>query len=124
MSSEADNFEGSLPLLEKYRVVKKLAAGGMASIFIAEQRGSGEICVVKTLHDHLAKDSVVGNRFLREARVASELRHPNIARLMDAKSENGIFYLAMEFIAGHDLESIMFKLMEQRKMLPPELSVR
>ena len=116
--------DGPLPVLEKYTILRKLAAGGMASIYVAEQRGSGEICVVKTLHEHLAQDSVVGNRFLREARVASELRHKNIARLMDAKSENGIFYLAMEFIAGHDLESMMFKLMEQRKMLPPELSVR
>src|SRR5262245_5381646 len=93
---EDGSGEGPLPVLEKYTILRKLAAGGMASIYVAERRGSGEICVVKTLHDHLAKDSVVGNRFLREARVASELRHKNIARLMDAKSENGVFYLAME----------------------------
>ncbi len=117
-------FEGSLPVLEKYSILRKLAAGGMASIYVAERKGSDEICVVKTLHDHLAQDSVVGNRFLREARVASELTHPNIARLTDAKSERGVFYLAMEYIAGHDLESMMFRLMEQRKMLPPELSIR
>src|SRR5687767_13981605 len=88
--SEGADSAGSMPVLEMYTVLKKLAAGGMASIYIAEQSGSGEICFVKTLHDHLAKDSVVGNRFLREARVASELRHKNIARLMDAKSENGV----------------------------------
>lgn len=115
--------DGALPVLEKYTVLKKLAAGGMAAIYVAQRSGSDEICVIKTLHDHLARDSVVGNRFLREAQVASLLQHENIARLMDAGRERGIFYLAMEFIAGHDLESMMFKLMEQRKMLPPELSI-
>lgn len=122
-SDEESREDGALPVLEKYAIVEKLAAGGMAAIYVAQRAGSDEICVIKTLHDHLARDSVVGNRFLREAQVASLLHHENIARLIDAGRERGVFYLAMEFIAGQDLETMMFKLMEQRKMLPPELSV-
>lgn len=103
-------------------VFDRLATGGMASIYLAQRRGSDQVCIIKVLHDHLAKDPVVGNRFLREAQVASLLDHPHIARLTDAGWDRGQFYLAMEYIAGQDLETMMFKLMEQRRMLPPELS--
>ena len=105
------------PQLSNYVVLDRLAVGGMAEIFIAQRSGSEDICVIKQLHEHLAKDAVVGNRFLREAQVAALLDHPNIARLSDAGRESGVFYLAMEFIAGQDLESMMFKLMEERRML-------
>lgn len=112
----------ALPVLERYVVFDRLATGGMASIYLAQRRGSDQVCIIKVLHDHLAKDPVVGNRFLREAQVASLLDHPHIARLTDAGWDRGQFYLAMEYIAGQDLETMMFKLMEQRRMLPPELS--
>jgi serine/threonine-protein kinase len=113
----------SMPALAKYDVILKLASGGMADIYVAQRSGEDDICVIKQLHEHLAKDQIVGNRFYREARVASALNHPNIARLTDAGREGDLFYLAMEFIAGQDVETMMFKLMEQRKMLPPQLSI-
>ncbi|MCK6547775.1 protein kinase [Myxococcota bacterium] len=114
-----------IPALDRYAVLKKLAVGGMAEIFIAQRDGADDICVVKLLHEHLTRDATVSSRFLREAQVASLLQHPNIAHLTDAKRDpSGRFlYLAMEFIAGQDVEQMMFKLMEQKKMLPPELSV-
>lgn len=111
------------PRLSRYQVHQRLAVGGMAEIFVAQKHGSPDVCVVKQLHSHLAEDGVVGARFLREAQVASLLNHPHIARLTDAAREAGNFYLAMEHIAGQDVETMMFRLMEQRKMLPPELSV-
>jgi serine/threonine-protein kinase len=123
-SSDAEvQPQEAVPTLSKYDVVLKLASGGMADIFVAQRSGDEEICVIKQLHAHLSKDPIVGNRFYREARVASALDHPNIARLTDAGREGGLFYLAMEFIAGQDIETMMFRLMEQRKMLPPALSV-
>lgn len=114
-----------IPLLDRYAVLKKLAVGGMAEIFIAQRDGADDICVVKLLHEHLTRDATVSSRFLREAQVASLLQHQNIAHLTDAKRDpSGRFlYLAMEFIAGQDVEQMMFKLMEQKKMLPPELSI-
>jgi serine/threonine protein kinase len=113
------------PQLPGYEILQKLAVGGMAEIFVAQKFGSPDVCVVKQLHAHLSEDSVVGARFLREAQVASFLNHRHIARLTDARriGDKGRFYLAMEFIAGQDVETMMFRLMEQRKMLPPELSV-
>lgn len=119
-STEAETK--ALPVLDRYVVFDRLATGGMASIYLAQRRGLDRVCIIKVLHDHLAKDPVVGNRFLREAQVAALLDHPHIARLTDAGWDRGQFYLAMEYIAGQDLETMMFKLMEQRRMLPPELS--
>jgi serine/threonine-protein kinase len=117
------SLEGT-PQLSRYTILQKLAVGGMAEIFVAQKHGSPDVCVVKQLHAHLSKDTVVGARFLREAQVAALLDHPHIAKLTDARREdNGAFYLAMEFIPGQDVETMMFRLMEQRKMLPPELSM-
>jgi eukaryotic-like serine/threonine-protein kinase len=119
----APSPSADVPKIARYEILSKLASGGMAEIFIAQRHGSDDICVIKQLHDHLAKDPVVANRFLREAQVAFYLDHPNIARIIDADFSGKNVYLAMEFIGGQDIESMMFKLMEQQKMLPPALSV-
>jgi eukaryotic-like serine/threonine-protein kinase len=122
VSTTASPSTSPLPELDRYVVFDRLATGGMATIYLAQRKGADDICIIKVLHEHLSKDPVVGNRFLREAQVASLLDHPHIARLTDAGWDKGQFYLAMEYIAGQDLETMMFKLMEQRRMLPPELS--
>ncbi len=109
--------------LQDYVVLDKLASGGMATIHIAQRKHSDDVCIIKILHENYAQDPVVTSRFKREARVAALLDHPNIARLLDAKQDGEHFFLAMEFIAGKDLESLMFKLAEERRMLPPALSV-
>lgn len=115
--------DGALPTLERYTVLHRLAVGGMAQIFVAQRNGSNDICIIKQLRDHLTQDPVVANRFLREAQVAALLAHPNIARLTDAGREGGLLYLAMEFIAGKDIEAMMLRLLAQRKILPPALSI-
>lgn len=123
MSQQQAKKTTALPELEHYEVIEKLAVGGMAAIFSARRKGSQEICVIKALHDHYAQDPIVANRFLREAQVAAMLQHPKIAHLTDAKREGDIFFLAMEYIAGQDLETMMFRLMEHRRMLPPGLTL-
>src|SRR5262249_2722910 len=53
--------------LSKYRFIQKIAQGGIAEIYLAQRHGSSEICVIKQLLAPFAGDSIVGNRFLREA---------------------------------------------------------
>ncbi|MCB9655593.1 MAG: protein kinase [Deltaproteobacteria bacterium] len=111
------------PNIPGYVPLEKLASGGMATVWLAQRKGSEVLCVIKQLHPHLAEDRVVTNRFLREAAVASELDHPGIARVIDAGRQDEVFYIAVEFIAGQDLETMMRKLAAADKMLPPALSL-
>ncbi|MBK8012670.1 MAG: protein kinase [Deltaproteobacteria bacterium] len=117
------NAPAQPPSIPGYVPLEKLASGGMATVWLAQRRGSEVLCVIKQLHPHLAQDHVVANRFLREASVASELDHPGIARLIDAGRQDEAFYIAVEFIAGQDLETMMRKLAASDKMLPPALSL-
>ncbi len=72
----------------------------MASVFRARRDGASEDCVLKLLHLELEGDVVAQKRFLREAHLTSALHHPNVARLLDAGSAEGSFYIAFEFIEG------------------------
>lgn len=113
----------TLPVLEKYELVQELGAGGMATLFRAFRRSDGRPCAIKVLHEQLAKDNQISARFLREAQVAAELDHPNIARLLDARAENGLFYIAMELIAGRDLEETMEAMAERGETIPIDVAV-
>ena len=95
----------------------------MAQVYLAQKDGSPDVCVLKQLLGELAGHATAGKRFYREAHVASYLSHPNIARTIDAGFEDDAFCIAMEFISGRDVESMMHLLMRQGRMLPYEVSV-
>ena len=67
----------------KYEVVRKLREGGMGAIFLVRHRLLDELRVVKVLRSQLTNDEDLKQRFLREARIAIQLRHPNVAQLYD-----------------------------------------
>lgn len=114
---------GTRKRLGRYTILESLAKGGMAQVFIAQKDNAPEICVLKQLLGELETHATAGKRFYREAHVASYLQHPRIARTIDAGFEDGAFCIAMEFIAGRDVESLMHLLMRQGRMLPYELSL-
>jgi hypothetical protein len=114
---------GTQKRLGRYTILESLAKGGMAQVFIAQKDNAPEICVLKQLLGELETHATAGKRFYREAHVASYLQHPRIARTIDAGFEDGAFCIAMEFIAGRDVESLMHLLMRQGRMLPYELSL-
>lgn len=122
MSSPATP-SGGVRRLGRYTILEALAKGGMAQVFIAQKDNAPEICVLKQLLGELETHATAGKRFYREAHVASYLDHPRIARTIDAGFEDGAFCIAMEFIAGRDVESLMHLLMRQGRMLPYELSL-
>jgi len=84
----------------RYKVVRKLGGGGMASVFLAEHAQLRRTVVLKVLHGHLAKDPEMLTRFQREAQAASELVHPNIVPILDAGEADGILYTVMPYLVG------------------------
>jgi serine/threonine-protein kinase len=94
----------------KYTLLRKLAVGGMAELFLALQRsvaGFEKLIVVKRVLPHLAKDSSFIEMLLAEARIAATLNHPNVGHIYDVGSVDGQFYIAMEHIHGEDLRSLV-----------------
>ena len=94
----------------KYTLIRKLATGGMAELFLALQRsvaGFEKLIVVKRILPHLAKDTAFIEMLLAEARIAATLNHPNVAHIYDVGVNDGQYYIAMEYIHGEDLRSIV-----------------
>ena len=89
----------------KYEVVRKLREGGMGAIYLVRHRLLDELRVVKVLRSQLTSDEDLKQRFLREAKTAIQLRHPNIAQLYDFSiDDEGTAYIVMEYIDGVKLE--------------------
>lgn len=112
----------------RYILLKKLAAGGMAEVFLAcPQEGEGardERVVIKRILPNLAADEHFVTMFLNEARIAARLSHPNIVRLFDLGKEGQSYFLAMEFIHGEDLGALIARLNAQGLQLPLPLVLR
>ncbi len=101
--------EPELQLIEgKYEILRKLREGGMGAVYKVRHRLLDEIRVIKVIRPHLSRDEALRRRFLREARAAVRLRHPNIAQLYDfTLDEQGTAYMVMEFIDGEDLGRLL-----------------
>ncbi len=103
---------------EKYEILEKLRQGGMGAVYKARHRLLDEIRALKVLRSWALGTEEAQARFLREARVASRLRHPNLAVLHDfAVDEDGDAYLVSEFIDGWTLRELL------RRLGPPPLSL-
>lgn len=86
-----------------YRLVHPLGSGGMSSVFLATHVESGHEVALKVLPRSLAKNPTLLQRFLREAKSAESLEHPNIVAIYDRGSEQGRYYLVLEYVSGGDL---------------------
>jgi serine/threonine protein kinase len=84
----------------RYRVLKRMGGGGMASVYLAEHAQLERPVVLKVLHGHLAKDSEMLERFRREARAASQLVHPNIVPIIDAGDVEDVMFTVMPYMPG------------------------
>ncbi len=87
---------------DRYDVERLVGEGGMATVFLAEDRRHGRRVAIKTLRPELAV-SIGADRFLREVRVAASLQHPNVLGLYDSGESNGILYFVMPFVEGESL---------------------
>jgi serine/threonine protein kinase len=88
----------------KYEIVQRLASGGMGEVYLVRHVHLQELRVVKILRQDLAADPVAQKRFVREARLATQIKHPNVAILYDfARLPEGSFYMVWEHIQGQDV---------------------
>lgn len=93
---------------EKYEIVEFLGAGGMGVVYRARQRSLGREVALKLLNAGHAREPEARRRFLREAKVASALTHPSVVQIFDVgEAENGVIYLAMEFLRGRTLWEVI-----------------
>jgi serine/threonine protein kinase len=92
----------------KYRVDKLLGSGSTGDVYLSTHVGLDKVVALKVLHADMVKHENFVERFKREARAASRLEHPNSVRVLDfGEDPNGILYIAMEFIDGRDLWSLL-----------------
>lgn len=90
----------------KYKIVREIGRGGMATVYLAEDLRHGRDVAVKVLHPDLA--SALGtDRFLREIRLAARLNHPHILPLFDSGEAGGFLYYVMPYIEGESLRDLM-----------------
>ena len=85
-----------------------VGVGGMGRVYKAEQSTLGRTVAVKVIHPHLLGDEQTVARFYQEARASSRLNHPNSVSIIDfGRTDDGVLYLAMEFLSGKDLALVM-----------------
>jgi serine/threonine protein kinase len=99
--------------LGKYEIVSRLAVGGMAEIFLARAvglPGFQKMVVIKRILPQLANKPDFVEMFLDEARIAAVLQHPNVVQTYDIGVVGGNYFIAMEYLHGEELRSIMRKL--------------
>jgi serine/threonine-protein kinase len=105
----------------RYMVLQKLGQGGMGAVYRGTQLGLGREVAIKVVSAHLVTEPDVVKRFLREAKLASRLTHPNAVAVLDFnQTDDGLFYLVMELVAGRTLD----KVFEEEHALRAERIIR
>ena len=103
-----------------FRIVAQLGQGGMGAVYKAVQESVEREVALKVLAPHFAKSPQAGDRFLREARTAGKVNHPNVISIIDVGKEQGQYYMALELVTGGDAEQLCHKhggfLPEQRAL--------
>ena len=92
--------------LGKYKLLERIGLGGMGQVFLAEHVSMRRQVALKVLPPEMSTNEYTRERFMREARAAGQLNHPNLVRAMDVDGEGEVLYLVLEYIDGvtlHDL---------------------
>lgn len=111
----------------RYTVLRQLAAGGMAEIYLARQSTAGGLdrqVVVKRVLPHLASDARIISMFLDEAHTALRLSHPNVVRLFDVGQDERGYFLVMEYLRGRDLAAVERRAHERGDAIPIDIAVQ
>ncbi|QDE70092.1 MULTISPECIES: serine/threonine protein kinase [Myxococcus] len=96
----------------KYRLIDRIAVGGMAEIFLAHQQqddGRESPVVIKRIRPHLSKHAAFVKMFLNEARLASQLNHPNVVQIHDLGKIADSYFIAMDYVSGRDMRRVVPK---------------
>ncbi len=122
--SDEGRYNRSMPLLPGdrlagYRIESVIARGGMGVVYRARQLDLGRTVALKVIAADRATDPVFRARFVREARLAASLDHPNVIPIFEAGDDGGLLFIAMRLVDGSDLE----RLIAREGRLAPERAV-
>jgi len=109
--------------LGRYHLLDRIAFGGMAEIYRAktfDATGQPHLVAVKRVLAHLAEDDDFIQMLVDEAKIASVLRHGNIARVYEFARAHGEYFIAMEHVDGKDMRTVLERCRTKKKPIPPE----
>jgi len=109
----------------KYTLIAHLATGGMAEIYLAKQLGIAgfeKLLVIKRILPHLAREDMFVQMFLDEARIAARLNHQNVVQIYDLGRVDTQYFIAMEYLEGESLASMMRQARKLHRPLSPWLA--
>lgn len=112
--------------LGPYELVRKIAAGGMAEVFLARHWGAGGFfhdVVVKRLFRHLGENEKLVRMFQDEGRLLAELSHPNIPQVHDLGFADGCWYLAMEYVDGPTVADLWIQGLKNGQPMPIPVAI-
>jgi serine/threonine protein kinase len=110
-----------------YRLLDRVAVGGMAEVFKAKRggvEGFEKIVAVKRILPHLSENQEFVDMFVNEAKMVAGLTHPNIVQIHDLGKLEKSYYIAMEYVHGRDLRTILRRAREKSLRMPLDLSLR
>ncbi len=111
--------ENSSVRLSRWKILRRIGAGGMGRVYLAKHRKLKKLAAVKVLPSDLASDPEYVKLFIREGRALARLKHPNIVEIFDIDQEAGIHFLIMEYVEGVSLK----ELLEQSGTVAPRVAV-
>jgi serine/threonine-protein kinase len=113
--------------LGRYELLIRLGRGGMASVWVARERapvsGKQRLVAVKAMLPELARDSAFRAMFLEEGQIVRSIDHPNVVKVHEVSEDHGILYMAMEWVEGDSLRTII-KEANRRRAIPAEIAVK
>src|SRR5680860_1083661 len=92
---------------DRYELVRLIARGGMAEVYLARDQRLDRSVAVKVLSAEFARDPSFVARFRREAQAAANLNHPNIVSIFDWGQEEGTYFIVMEYVEGQSLRDLL-----------------
>src|SRR5580704_1502165 len=94
-------------IADKFRIEAMVGRGAMGCVYKATQLNLKKTVAIKVLNPSRPADGAFAQRFKREAKAASRMDHPNSLRVIDFGEDNGLLYIAMEFLQGRDLLNVL-----------------
>ena len=102
----------------RYKILKQLGAGGMATVYQAQDPVLNRIVAIKIIHNHLSTDTDFVRRFQEEASMVANLRHPHIVSVHDLGNDGETYFIVFEYVDGVSLQDYLWRLNKQGRQLP------
>jgi serine/threonine protein kinase len=107
----------------RYEIVERIGEGGMAEVYLGRVRHEGTRVAIKRLLPTFANDRRFIEMFVAEARLASTLHHPNIAKVFDVGVDDDNPYFAMELVDGHDVSTLLIAAITRQRPMPLTIAI-